>query len=233
MEIIPFECGPLATNCYLAIDNLFVGVNSESAPSIIIDAPPDAVLHLLPVIEERKLNVEKIILTHTHWDHTIDTAELKRKTNARVYVHKEDEYRLLNPDDTSIFKLPFAIEPVKPDGYLSHGLKINCGSLEFEVLHTPGHTEGGICLVNHENKVVFTGDTLFCRSVGRTDFPGGSWELLLQSIEKYLLPLTDDTRVFSGHGIPTTIGEERMYNPFIEQIAGQNNVQTVFSNYDY
>ncbi|OGU13210.1 MAG: hypothetical protein A2X61_05285 [Ignavibacteria bacterium GWB2_35_12] len=230
MEIIPFECGPLATNCYLVIDNLYVGVNSGTAPTLIIDAPPDAALHLLPVIEERKLKVEKIILTHTHWDHTLDTAELKRKTNAAVYVHKEDEYRLLNPNETSIFKLPFKIEPVKPDRYLFHGMKINCGSLEFEVLHTPGHTEGGICLINHENRIAFTGDTLFCRSVGRTDFPGGSWELLLQSIEKHLLPLPDGIKVYPGHGIPTTIGEERMYNPFIEQIMEQNGVMPVLNN---
>ena len=232
MEIIPFECGPLATNCYLVIDDLFVEANSESAPAIIIDAPPDAALHLLPVIEERKLKVEKIILTHTHWDHTLDTAELKRKTNAMVYVHKDDEFRLLNPNDNSIFKLPFTIEPVKPDGYLVSGMKINCGTLEFEILHTPGHTEGGICLINHENKAAFTGDILFCRSVGRTDFPGGSWELLMQSIEKQLLPLPDDMRVYSGHGIPTTIGDERMYNPFIEEIMSQNNILSVHNKFN-
>lgn len=232
MEIIPFECGPLATNCYLVIDNISVEAGLESAPAIIIDAPPDSALQLIPVIENKKLKVEKIILTHTHWDHTLDTAELRRKTNASVFVHKEDEYRLLNPNETSIFKLPFTIEPVKPDGYLDHGMKFNCGSLEFEVVHTPGHTEGGVCLINYENKIAFTGDTLFCRSVGRTDFPGGSWELLLQSIEEQLLTLPDDFIVYSGHGMPTTIGDEKMYNPFIEQIISQNNVLSVLNNYD-
>jgi glyoxylase-like metal-dependent hydrolase (beta-lactamase superfamily II) len=230
MEIIPFECGPLATNCYLVIDDKSVGAGFESVPSIIIDAPPDAVLHIMPVIKDRNINVEKIILTHSHWDHTLDAAEIKRLTNARIYVHKEDEYRLLNPNETSIFKLPFEIESVNPDGYLEHGMKINCGSIVFEVIHTPGHTEGGICLINFENKIAFTGDTLFCGSVGRTDFPGGSWEQLMDSIEKYLLSLPDDIVVYSGHGELTTIGDEKMYNPFIGQIIGNDSTLSVLNN---
>ncbi|MBI5324809.1 MAG: MBL fold metallo-hydrolase [Ignavibacteriae bacterium] len=230
MEIIPFECGPLATNCYLVIDNQTVGAGSESAPTIVIDAPPDAVSHLLPVIKKRNLKIEKIILTHTHWDHTLDTAELKRYTNAPVYVHKNDEYRLLKPNETSIFKLPFEIEAVVPDIYLEDGMKINCGLLEFQVLHTPGHTEGGICLVNFENNVAFTGDTIFCRSVGRTDFPGGSTDTLLSSIKNKILTLPDDMMVYSGHGEPTTIGDEKKFNPFLDEIIDFDSVVSVLSN---
>ncbi|TAL66889.1 MAG: MBL fold metallo-hydrolase [Bacteroidetes bacterium] len=230
MEIIPFECGPLATNCYLVIDDFTVGAGYEPVPTLIIDAPPDAANQLLPVIKKRNLKIEKIILTHTHWDHTLDTAELKRITNAQVLVHKDDEYRLLNPNETTIFNLPFEIETIKPDGYLEDGMKLFCGSLKFEVLHTPGHTEGGICLINFEHKVAFTGDTLFCGSVGRTDFPGGSWDILMKSIAEKLLLLPDDMKVYSGHGNPTSIGDEKMYNQFVGTINSHKSVFNVLDN---
>jgi glyoxylase-like metal-dependent hydrolase (beta-lactamase superfamily II) len=118
---------------------------------------------------------------------------------------------------TSIWKLPFNIDPMNADKYLSDKEIINLGTLVFEVINTPGHTEGGACFVFHSDGIVFTGDTLFNMSIGRTDLPGGDYEQLLNSIINRLIILPDDYKVLSGHGEPSTIGFERRNNPFINE----------------
>ena len=208
MDIISIVAGPVETNGYLIIDK-------TSAKCCTIDVPPESSERYLSEINNRSLDLDSIILTHTHWDHAAEAGKMHELTKAPIYVHEDDEYRLKDPMNNTILPLPFTIEPIAADIYLRHGEKINCGKITFEIRHTPGHTEGGVCLIDHDNRLVFAGDTLFFGSVGRVDLPGGSGRQLIESIERELMSLPDDYKVYSGHGPTTTIGEERKNNPFL------------------
>ncbi|MFH1050136.1 MAG: MBL fold metallo-hydrolase [bacterium] len=208
MEIICVEAGQILTNCYIIIDN-----NKNNA--YVVDTALDSADLLFEIINKRNIRIEGIILTHSHWDHSGDANELRKLTGASVMVHKDDEYRLLRPNENTIMLLPSEIDVCQPDRYLNDGDIIKLNEIEFEVRHTPGHTEGGICLVNHRDKVVFAGDTIFNQSIGRTDLPGGSTELLLKSIMEKIMTLDDDYTLYCGHGPLTTVGFERLNNPFI------------------
>ncbi|MBX3045330.1 MAG: MBL fold metallo-hydrolase [Candidatus Kapabacteria bacterium] len=208
MEIIQIEAGPVATIGYLVIDK-------KSRSAAIVDAPLESTTYFNSLIEERRLKIEAIFLTHTHWDHIADCAKLARLTKAPVYVHEDDLHRLTEPMNHTIIPLPFKIESVNEYVITKNKDKINIGNLVFEVLHTPGHTEGGVCYVEHSKGVIFAGDTLFNESIGRVDLPGGSMSLLLESIKSELLSLPDNYNVYSGHGPATSIGWERKHNPFL------------------
>jgi hydroxyacylglutathione hydrolase len=209
LKIHAFEAGPVATYGYLVVD-------SETGDAVIVDAPLDSAEKIAQAAHDAGAVPGALILTHTHWDHTGDAAELKRRfPELLIYVHPNDEYRLIEPMKHTVWKLPFEVEGVHPDRYLSDGDTVGSGAIRFTVIHTPGHTEGGICLYDEAHKLLFAGDTLFAGSVGRTDLPGGAWETLTQSITDRLLGLPDDVRVYPGHGPTTTIGEERMSNPFV------------------
>lgn len=207
MFIFAFESGPLATIAYLVGDE-------TAGRAVIVDAPKDCALRIKTVTEQKKITVEKILLTHTHWDHTADAADLKRIFHTPIYVHKNDEYRLLDPR-VELIQPPFPLAPIAPDVYLEEDQKISVGSLTFHILFTPGHTEGSVCFYEQAQRVLLSGDTLFAGSVGRTDLRGGSWETLMESIHTKVLGLPDDVTVYPGHGPMTTIGEERMFNPFL------------------
>ena len=208
MEIIVVESGLIETNGYLIFDD-----NTKEAA--LIDAPQDSSELFLSHIQSNNLKLQYIFLTHTHWDHSTDANRLKNETGAKLCVHINDEYRLLNPNLYSILPLPFVLEESKPDKFLKHDELINVGSIRLQVKHTPGHTEGSLCYIDYEDKIVFSGDTLFNGSVGRVDLPGGSLELLMHSINTILMSLPDDFKVYCGHGISTTIGSERRQNPFL------------------
>ncbi|MCX6155793.1 MAG: MBL fold metallo-hydrolase [Candidatus Kapabacteria bacterium] len=208
MEIIHVEAGPLATNAYVVYDKLTHG-------AVLIDAPLEVSSIFESIISENKLNVLGILLTHSHWDHSAEAAQLRRLTNAPIYIHPEDAYRLLDPNKHTIFQLPIDLEPAKPDVLMKHGDIIEIGNIKLEVRHTPGHTEGCVCFVNAENSLVFSGDTLFSGSVGRIDLPGGSKENLINSINNSLLTLGDNFKVYPGHGDSTSIGSERRNNIYI------------------
>ncbi|MBS1913271.1 MAG: MBL fold metallo-hydrolase [Bacteroidetes bacterium] len=209
LEILAFESGPVATFAYLVMDR-------EAGDAVIIDAPLDSAARIIEAADAAGVVPGALILTHTHWDHTGDAAILKRRyPEMLIYVHHDDQYRLADPMKHSVWKLPFTIEPVEADRHLAHGETFRLGSIVFNVIHTPGHTEGGICLYDRGNGVLFAGDTLFAGSVGRTDLPGGDWNTLARSIRERLLDLPDDVRVYPGHGPATTIGEERASNPFV------------------
>lgn len=210
LEIHVFETGPVATNGYLLIE-------PEDGTALIIDAPFDSAELMSERLQSRGLTPAALILTHTHWDHTADTAELKRRyPEMLIYVHPDDAYRLAEPMAHTVWPIPFTIEAVEPDRYLHDGDDLVLGSLSLRVLHTPGHTEGGICLYDEKGGLLFAGDTLFEGSVGRTDLPGGSWEILQHSIERRLMTLPDSVHVYPGHGPATTIGRERIANPFLQ-----------------
>lgn len=208
MRIIPIETGPIATIGYLVIDE-------GSKEAVIIDAPLESSTYFASLIEEYEIKVVAILLTHTHWDHSGECVKLMNLTGAEVYAHSKDIYRLLDPMNHTVFQLPFLIEPVLNPVTIKHLDVIKAGSIELTVIYTPGHTEGSVCFVEYKQQVIFAGDTLFRESVGRVDLPGGSEDFLLDSIKREILTLPDEYVVFCGHGPSTTIGWERLNNPYL------------------
>lgn len=199
--------GTIDTNGYVVGDPI-------TRKGMFIDAPERGAVRMCELAAKHGLTITHIVNTHGHWDHIPDNSALRKNTGAKVAVHTDDGHYLLNPT-TLLFQLPFTIEPLVPDEYLSDNQILEIGSLKFIVLHTPGHTPGSICLYESNEKVLFSGDTLFAGSVGRTDLPGGSWNTLLESIKERLLTLPDTVIVYPGHGPSSTIGDERIGNPFL------------------
>jgi hydroxyacylglutathione hydrolase len=200
--------GPLASNCYI------VG-SSSTKEGMIIDPGAEAGA-ILRTVQQMGLSISLILVTHAHIDHIDALRAVKESTNAQFAIH-EEEKELLSATPMRML-IPLGLTPFKsapqPDRLLKDGDHIDIGDLHFEVLHTPGHSPGGICLSGHE--VVFSGDTLFNFGIGRTDFPGGSYERLMKSIREKLMVLPDETVVYPGHGPATTIGDERRGNPFLQ-----------------
>ncbi len=211
MEITPVEAGPVATIGYLVNDEI-------NHKAVVIDVPLESAEIFDKLIKEKETTLEAILLTHTHWDHSAEAPLLHRLTGAEVYVGQADEFRLIEPDKHSILQLGFELEPYRDAKFLEQGGHFKFGDIDLEVVHTPGHTEGGLCFVDHKNKIIFSGDTLFHGSVGRVDLPGGSGEILMNSITNKLMSLDDGYKVYCGHGPKTSIGFERKHNPFINGI---------------
>lgn len=209
LKIFPIESGPVATYGYMISD-------AEAGVAAVIDVPLESAEHFLEAAKQENVRITHILLTHSHWDHTGDAAKLQRASGAHIYVHPDDEYRMGEPNKYTGFPLPFTLEACTADGgYLRGGDTLSVGAWVLEVRHTPGHTEGGICFIDHARKLAFVGDTLFAGSIGRTDLPGGDHETLLNAIRTELFPLDDDFIVFPGHGERTRIGVERRTNPFL------------------
>ena len=161
-----------------------------------------------------KIDIKSIIITHSHFDHTGALKEVKDATGADIAIHAEDALRPGAKDPmAATFGISYSTPPA-PNRLLKDGETIRAGALQLQVLHTPGHTPGSICLLG--DGVVFTEDTLFCSGIGRTDLPGGSPEKILDSIRNKLMVLPGNTTVYPGHGPETTIGQERRNNPFLQ-----------------
>jgi len=214
MIIEAFESGPVATNGYLVADK-------RNGNALVIDAPQGA--SALIVEQARKWNttITRLVNTHGHWDHILDNAELLRLTGAKFGIHR-DSAPLLTFPQTRYFGLDLEIEPSRPDFFLEEGKALEVGELRFEILHCPGHCPGSVVLFERKERAAFVGDVLFAGSVGRTDLPGGAYEVLMRAIQEQLMPLGDDVRVFPGHGPATTIGHERRTNPFLTEARGSN-----------
>lgn len=210
-SIISFECGPVATNCYLVASEI-------SKRAFLVDAPKDSLDAVSKALAVKGWTLTDILLTHTHWDHTADCFELQTRTGARVVVHKDDVYRLTDPMMHTIWPLPFTIPAVESFETVEGSagtLSILADTAHITWVHTPGHTEGGICFLDTSAGIAYVGDTLFAGSIGRTDLPGGDMDTLCRSIREALFCLPEQTTVLPGHGPTTTIGVEKLTNPFV------------------
>ncbi|MGM0445484.1 MAG: MBL fold metallo-hydrolase [Bacillota bacterium] len=196
--IISETVGVNFTNCYL--------IGKRNSKAIVID-PGDDIDKIIDMIEEYNLTVEKIINTHGHFDHITANDELKEKTEAEVYIHEDDKEFLVNPERnlSSLLGSSNTISLDKADHILQQGDTINIEDYLFEIIHTPGHSPGSICLYDNKKQILISGDTIFNTGVGRTDFKDSSQVRLINSIENKLLKLPGDTKVYPGHGEPTTI----------------------------
>ena len=197
--------GPLASNCYIVWDE-------DTKKGVVID-PGDYAKLILKRILEQNINTKYILVTHGHFDHVGAVAALKRELKSEFLAHKDDLF-FIEDSDNSAMRWGFKIEkPPKPDRFIEDGDIIKVDGFKFNVIHTPGHSPGGVSFIY--NNMVFCGDTLFQGSIGRTDFRKGSFEELAKSIKTRLYILPDDTVVYTGHGPSTTIGNEKKYNPFV------------------
>ncbi|WP_263384736.1 MBL fold metallo-hydrolase [Granulicella arctica] len=200
--------GPLQCNCSILGDE-------TSREAMVID-PGDDIPRILAVLARHKLTVKQIIITHAHIDHIAGAQHLKRLTGAPI-LYNERDIPLVRMMDEQAGWLGIATPEVAlPDGHLADGQTIAVTGISGTIIHTPGHTEGSVCLHIPGENLLLAGDTLFAGSVGRTDLPGGDTKTLIDSIQSRLITLPESTKVVPGHGGNTFIGVERETNPFLQ-----------------
>lgn len=206
MKLKRFALGALWTNCYLVWD--------DNSDALMVD-PGGPAAEVADFIKNNKLNLRWIILTHGHGDHIGGIAQVRGLSECGVAIHEKDSSCLTSAARNLSSHMGPAIELVAADRILHDNDVLHAGKLEARIIHTPGHTPGGIAVLvaDGSEKVLFSGDTLFARSIGRTDLPGGDEEVLMASLKK-LEPLPGDLRVYPGHGPDTVLGEEKLYNPY-------------------
>lgn len=209
MLIKTLTVGPIQANCYI--------LGCEETLSAVVIDPGDEADRILHALAESNLIARFIVNTHGHFDHVGANKRLKEVTGAPILIHSLDAPMLSQLSSSAAAWGLAADNSPAPDRELSDGDEITFGNTVLKVIHTPGHTPGGISL--YAEDFVFVGDTLFAGSIGRTDFPGGSFQTLKESIQAKLFALGDEVRVYAGHGPMTTIGEERRSNPFVGKKA--------------
>jgi hydroxyacylglutathione hydrolase len=207
MILESFPVGPLQCNCTLLGDE-------EAGEAIVID-PGDEISRIHRRIGELGLKLKQILITHAHIDHIGGAIKLKRLTGAPILFNENDMPLLKMMDEQAGWIGVPTPEVAPPDSSLTEGLTVGLDRYPAQVLHTPGHTQGSVCLHFAPLNLVVAGDTLFAGSIGRTDLPGGDGRQIIDSIKTRLMPLPDETRVIPGHGPDTTIGMEREQNPFL------------------
>lgn len=197
--------GELLTNCYIAADE-------DTKNAVLFDAPSDA-KKIIEYLNKNDLTLTHIFLTHAHFDHIMALEEIKNATGAKLLLHKEEEKYLNDPDLNLSGENPIKLAKSDNDILLSDGDEIMVDSIKIKVIHTPGHTVGGVCYLIDD--ILISGDTLFSGSIGRSDFPLGNFDTEITSIKEKLLVLDDDIKVYPGHGFSTTIGKQRKENPYL------------------
>ncbi|MEG2051142.1 MAG: MBL fold metallo-hydrolase [Oscillospiraceae bacterium] len=212
MQIIKMMLGSIATNCYILIDD-------ATKKAAVID-PAECSAELLDVLKSNDISsVDYILLTHGHFDHILGVSKLKKiYKDAKVAIHLLDADCLFDPNKSMASTSEYANEiqePLTADIILNDNDEFNLGEIGIKVLHTPGHTKGSICLICED--IIISGDTLFCKTVGRTDFEGGSMQDMLQSLKK-LGNLKGDYAVYPGHNRETTLNEEREHNRYMRKM---------------
>lgn len=210
MKIQSYVIGMVSTNCYIIF-------NESTNEALIID-PPDQAPALKVKIEELELSPVAILLTHGHFDHIMAAGDLAAAFGIPVLAG-EDEKTLLEDYNLNGSRMVRKNYTLSADRFLKDKEELILGGMRIKVIHTPGHTAGGVCYYFEEEKVLISGDTLFLESIGRTDLPTGDQYTLLESIRRKLMVLPEEVFVYPGHGDKTTIGYEKIHNPYI----GENN----------
>ena len=196
--------------------NIYLYYNKLTGTGVLIDAGANEAdcSDIAAFLQEKGITVNAILLTHGHFDHIIAADELRALTGAPLYCHALEK-TMLEDHELNLSTMIKKKLQVTPDKTLQDGEVLRFGDVTFEVLHTPGHTPGGVCYYDRDNGNLFTGDTLFRESVGRTDLPGGNSKTLKKSIAEKLLTLPGSTNVYPGHGPSSTVGHEKQNNPFM------------------
>lgn len=200
LVIMGLSLGVMPTNCYLVWDNI-------SREAVVID-PADEGERIIEWIEKEELDLKAVLLTHGHFDHIYGVDAIREKYNVKVYAHEKEQEVLKSTEKNCSPMIDRLIE-MEADVLVKDKEELEFGALHLRVIHTPGHTHGGVCYYFYDSDVLFSGDTLFCRNVGRDDLPTGSKEALYSSIKEKLLVLPEEVIVFPGHRGPTTIGAEK------------------------
>lgn len=208
IRIDVLELGPIGANCYI--------VREEHSRDCVLIDPADAE-KVLRFLEQNALKATHILLTHGHFDHIFGVAKLQERTGAEVCIHEKDASALSDNRASLASEFRCAVPPCRADRLLQGGERIAAAGLTFEVLFTPGHSPGGVCYLERNERVIFSGDTLFHLSVGRSDLSGGDEETLYRSIEEKLFMLPGDYKVYPGHMRETALEFERAHNPILQR----------------
>lgn len=209
MKLHPLPSGPIQTISYLLTD-------SARGEAVLIDASEGIWAKIEPILAREGVRLTELWLTHGHWDHTQGAAEVVRQTGAKVSGHPDDRVLFEEPRAMAAFMDGIELEPVKVDRWLEPPVRAEALGVPYEVRHVPGHCPGNVLFYFPQQRAAFVGDALFKSSIGRTDLPGGNFDLLEKSIREQIYPLPDDTAVFPGHGPATTVGAEKTTNPYVQ-----------------
>lgn len=205
MELSVLPCGPIEANCYILADEL-------THNCVLID--PGEAAPVLDLVKAKGYTLKSILLTHGHFDHCMGVADILQQQKCDVMIHGDDE-ELINGSSGYISAMQYGLKPFAASRLLKDGDEIELDSIHLKVISTPGHTKGGVCYLDEKDKVIFTGDTLFCESIGRTDLHGGSMNALASSVLDTLFSLSEEYTAYPGHGQETSIAHEKKYNPLV------------------